>query len=199
MVLTQQQLKDMEYDYCHAEMSVGKIAQKYGVSNATVFKRAKVGNWKRGEYNPVTDQLRKIQAGMEELEEAPKLVSNVKVDSHALAERLLCELDAVTSQMGELTQLIKEATNDDTGTKRLVVLQRAVSLKTRSEILKNVQSFFAGEEARKHAAELAQAKIDAAKKSHRKNMTKTEEREEDAQEAFRNGRFAPRVIDGNRK
>ncbi|WP_342643457.1 hypothetical protein [Rhodoligotrophos ferricapiens] len=52
--------------------------------------------------------------------------------------RMLSELDATTSHVGELEKLIEQATANDPNDKRYEAMMRAVSLPTRANIIKTL-------------------------------------------------------------
>jgi hypothetical protein len=54
--------------------------------------------------------------------------------------RLLSELDASTTHIGELHQLIEDFTADDRDGRRRHAVQQAVNLSTRATIMKNLAS-----------------------------------------------------------
>jgi hypothetical protein len=132
---------EIERDYRSSPMSVREMARWYGISEAALRKRAGRDGWERPE---------KPESAREQAREPepPKVyVGTVLTPENTTPEaiigrgrnlvmRMLDELDASTSRIGELEGLIESAydTGDDDKARQAALA--AVSLKNRSEILK---------------------------------------------------------------
>ena len=107
-----------------------------------------------------------------------KPLTDIVEDGRALILRLLDELAAATTHIGELHQLIADHTAEDRDSRRRHAMQQAVNLSTRSTIMKNLAS--------------------AAKALTETRPGKREEKAKAAQKAGSKGRFAvpagPRLV-----
>lgn len=133
---------EIERDYRTGSMSVREMGRWYGISEGAIRRRAKAEGWER----------KNTQAGTraEGASTPPPPVvyeGTILTPENATPEailgrgrnlvlRMMDELDATTSRNGELEALIVSSTDDgDAGGQRQAMLQ-AISLKTRSDVLK---------------------------------------------------------------
>lgn len=160
-------------------LSNRQIAERFGVSEANIRKRAKAGDWVRSPqpraHLPVAEILPPIDRSAR-----PVLsVQPREPVEHAreIAGRMLDELDTVTSHVAELEQLIEVETADDRDGRRRATMLKAISLPARSMTLKTIVQALAV------AKEVAGVGIGGGKK---------EEAKAKAQEAAKPGnKFAP--------
>lgn len=132
---------EIERDYRTSSMSVREIARWYGITEAAIRKRAKKDGWER----PSSQDGAQAEAANPEPEKV--YVGTVLTPENTTPEaivgrgrnlvmRMMDELDATTSRLGELESIIVASTDDgDVGGQRSALMQ-AVSLKTRSDVLK---------------------------------------------------------------
>lgn len=135
---------EIERDYRTSPMSVREIARWYGITEAAIRKRAKRDGWARPE-KPEGAQ------GAQEPEREPEpqkvyvgtVLTPENVSPEAivgrgrnLVMRMLDELDATTTRIGELDAIIVDATDSADPAKQREALQQAISLKSRSDVIK---------------------------------------------------------------
>jgi hypothetical protein len=169
----------IEVAFRAGKLSNRQIAERFGVSEANIRKRAKAGEWVRSvqprAHLPVAEILPPINRSAR-----PVLSGEPREHvEHAreIAGRMLNELDAVTSQVGELEQLIETETADDRDGRRRAAMLKAISLPARSMTLKTIMQALAV------AKEVAGVGVGGGKK---------EEAKARAQEAAKPGnKFAP--------
>ena len=133
---------EIERDYRAGTMSIRELAAWYGISDTAIRKRAKRDGWARAETKASSQR-----EPDREPEPAKVYVGTVLTPENTTPEaivgrgrnlvmRMLDELDASTSRLGELESIIVSSTDDgDAGGQRSALMQ-AVSLKTRSDVLK---------------------------------------------------------------
>lgn len=132
---------EIERDYLAGSMSIREIARWYSLSEGAIRKRAKAKGWTRGgtqqstQSEPVSEQPEKVYVGTVLTPEntTPEAIVG---RGRNLVMRMLDELDATTSRDGELDAMIVSATDTGDAGKQREALQQAVSLKSRSEVLK---------------------------------------------------------------
>lgn len=134
---------EIERDYRTSPMSVREIARWYGITEAAIRKRAKRDGWARPE-KPEGSQADDRAPEPEKVYVGTVLTAeNTTPDAivgrgRNLVMRMMDELDATTTRNGELEALIVSVTDEsDTDGKRAALMQ-AVSLKTRSDVLKSL-------------------------------------------------------------
>ena len=136
---------EIERDYLAGSMSVREIARWYSLSEGAIRKRAKAKGWKRAGAKESTQESTQAEGASEQPERV--YVGTVLTPENTTPEaivgrgrnlvmRMLDELDATTSRMGELDAMIVSATDTGDGGKAREALQQAVALKSRSEVLK---------------------------------------------------------------
>lgn len=134
---------EIERDYRTSPMSVREIARWYGVDEKSIRKRAKANGWERPQAAS-GPQVRSADPEPEKVYIGTVLTpENTTPEAivgrgRNLVMRMLDELDASTSRLGELEGLIGAAydTGDDDKAKQAALA--AVSLKNRSEVLKSL-------------------------------------------------------------
>lgn len=122
---------------------VRAIARRFGISETAFRKRIKTEGWQR--LNSPATAAASARQVVAVVPVPPRLAVFVDVEQKtiaanglALALRMMSELDATTSRVGELDEMITAATESDTDGRRRTALQRAVDLPARSVILKNL-------------------------------------------------------------
>lgn len=175
---------DIDWTAIEAAFRAGKlsnrqIAERFGVSEANIRKRAKAGDWVRSAppraHLPVAEILPPIDRSARPV--LPGEPREPVEHAREIAGRMLDELDAVTSHVGELEQLIEVETADDENGRRRAAMLKAISLPARSMTLKTIMQALAV------AKEVAGVGIGGGKK---------EEAKAKAQEAAKPGnKFAP--------
>ena len=133
----------IEKDYTTGDMSVRDLAVWYGLSEAGIRKKAKEKGWTRPEGAPVMPVKQRDIAVTYRV--ADTVATKENTDPAAiigrgrnLVLRLLDELDATTTGLDELEQLIKDATDSDPSSRRYDAMMQAISLPSRAGTLKNL-------------------------------------------------------------
>jgi hypothetical protein len=132
---------EIERDYRTSKMSVREIARWYGITEAAIRKRAKKDGWER----PSSQDGAQAEAAHPEPEKV--YIGTVLTPENTTPEaivgrgrnlvmRMMDELDATTSRQGELESLIVSSTDEADASGQRAALMQAVSLKTRSDVLK---------------------------------------------------------------
>ncbi len=132
---------EIERDYRSSSMSVREIARWYGITEAAIRKRAKRDGWTRpekpeGSHEPEREpEPQKVYVGTVLTPEntTPEAIVG---RGRNLVMRMLDELDATTTRIGELEDLIVSAIDESADDKQKQAAMAAVSLKGRSEVLK---------------------------------------------------------------
>ena len=129
----------LKADFIAGAMSNRDLARWYGISESMIRKKAKQEGWVRrdsaqgaGRALPEPEPV-KIYHGTVLTPENTK-PEHIIERGRSLVMRLLDELEATTCRAGELEAMIEAAT--DTGDRQREALMQAISLKTRSDVLK---------------------------------------------------------------
>lgn len=133
---------EIERDYRAGTMSIRELAAWYGISDTAIRKRAKRDGWTRAETKASSQR-----EPDREPEPAKVYVGTVLTPENTTPEaivgrgrnlvmRMMDELDATTTRNGELEALIVSSTDEADATGQRAALMQAVSLKTRSDVLK---------------------------------------------------------------
>jgi hypothetical protein len=123
-------------------MSIRELAAWYGISDTAIRKRAKRDGWARAETKASSQR-----EPDREPEPAKVYVGTVLTPENTTPEaivgrgrnlvmRMMDELDATTTRNGELEALIVSSTDEADASGQRAALMQAVSLKTRSDVLK---------------------------------------------------------------
>jgi hypothetical protein len=124
----------VEKDFRAGEMSVREIARWYGLSHTAINKKAKAEGWTRKAEPKHLDRPKPIEVPVAPVETAPL---DLAERGRALAGRMLDELDAVTSQHGELEEMICAEESDP---RRRASLLKSISLGERARTLKDISA-----------------------------------------------------------
>lgn len=133
---------EIERDYRAGTMSIRELAAWYGISDTAIRKRAKRDGWTRAETKASSQR-----EPDREPEPAKVYVGTVLTPENTTPEaivgrgrnlvmRMMDELDATTTRNGELEALIVSSTDEADASGQRAALMQAVSLKTRSDVLK---------------------------------------------------------------
>lgn len=133
---------EIERDYRSGTMSIRELAAWYGISDTAIRKRAKRDGWARAETKASSQR-----EPDREPEPAKVYVGTVLTSENTTPEaivgrgrnlvmRMMDELDATTTRNGELEALIVSSTDEADASGQRAALMQAVSLKTRSDVLK---------------------------------------------------------------
>jgi len=133
---------EIERDYRAGTMSIRELAAWYGISDTAIRKRAKRDGWARAETKASSQR-----EPDREPEPAKVYVGTVLTPENTTPEaivgrgrnlvmRMMDELDATTTRNGELEALIVSSTDEADASGQRAALMQAVSLKTRSDVLK---------------------------------------------------------------
>jgi len=133
---------EIERDYRAGSMALREIAKWYGVAESTIRYRAKKEGWSRKAAHAQKDaqsapepEPQKVYVGTVLTPEntTPEAIVG---RGRNLVMRMMDELDATTTRNGELEALIVSSTDEADATGQRAALMQAVSLKTRSDVLK---------------------------------------------------------------
>ena len=133
--------EDIRRDYEAGTQSIREIASWHNISDTAIRKRAKKECWVRKEVRTGSHrELLSAEPQAKVYEGTVLTPENTKPEAivdrgRALAIRMLDELDATTCRQGELEALIETAM-DGQDDKAMQAVKAAVSLKTRSDVLK---------------------------------------------------------------
>lgn len=162
----------VEADFRAGKLSNVQIANKFGVTEGAIRKRAKAGGWVR------TSPAVSYQPRQEIIAPAPRPRAGDGDDpvemGQDLARRMLGELDMATTLPGEIEDAIYDETRDDANGRRREMMLKAVSLPARAMTLKTI----------------AQALAVLKEVSEEGSKGKKQQRQENAEKAA-SGRFAP--------
>lgn len=133
----------IEHDYRNGDMSVRDLAKWYSVSEAGIRKRAKAGGWTRPDDAPTQSVKRKEISVTYSVPDTIVTTEATAPDQivgrgRNLALRMMDELDATSSRLGELETFIAEATDGDESQRRVEALMKAISLPSRANTLKTL-------------------------------------------------------------
>lgn len=142
----------VEREYRAGQLSVSEIGRQNGVSHTAINKRAKKEGWTRDltkrvrqevSARLVSDEVSAANAKQAVELAAERGVQVVREHRHAarrgrdLTIRLLAELEATTTYVGELDGMIADADAGDDD-KRRTALEKVISLPSRAGILKDL-------------------------------------------------------------
>lgn len=130
----------IERDFRAGAMSNRQLAEWYSISEGAIRKRAKKEGWAK---EGTQAKLRTEPAHRALIEPTPVTPETTSPEAiigrgRNLTLRMLDELEAQTSRLGEMETLIDMAIDTGDGGKQREALQQAVSLKQRAEILKSL-------------------------------------------------------------
>ena len=130
---------NIERAYKEGKLSNVKLAIAHGVTEGAIRKEAKLRGWKKGEvYVPPAAKLAPVPPEtLRRVPDTPETVTN-KALGKDLVRRMLDELDATTSHVGELEGLIEAETAGDRDGRRRAGMLKAISLATRANTLKQL-------------------------------------------------------------
>lgn len=134
---------EIERDYCSSPMPVREMARWYGISEAAIRKKAKASSWVRA--NPPESAQPKAANPEPEIEIVRTPLTSENISPEAIVSRgrnlvlrMMDELEAVTVREGEMDAMISVAVDTGDGGEAMKAIKQAVSLKTRSDVLKSL-------------------------------------------------------------
>ena len=145
----------IEREYRAGQLSVREIARQFEISHVAIGKRAKAEDWQRSlgqkVREAVTNRLVTSEVTSGNAREAVETavlrsVEVVRQHRHAIARgrdltlRLLDELDATTSHVGELEEAIEAETAGDKTGQRRAAMMKAVGLPSRAGVIKDLSA-----------------------------------------------------------
>jgi hypothetical protein len=130
-------------DYAVGSMSIRELARWYKISDTAIRKRAKAEGWERQEVQASSRREPANDAPRTPVSYTPATPETTSPEAivgrgRNLTLRMLDELEAQTSRLGELETIIDMAVDTGDGGKQREALQQAISLKQRAEILKSL-------------------------------------------------------------
>lgn len=143
----------IEREYRTGQLSVRELSRQHGVSHVAIHKRAKAEGWSRDlakqvrqEVNTrlVTSEVNTASAKEAVEQAAQRGVEVVRQHrgslgrAHAIAERLMIELEHGTENAAEIEEAIEAETIDDKSPKRRNAMLKAVSLPSRAGTLREL-------------------------------------------------------------
>jgi hypothetical protein len=145
----------IEREYRAGQLSVREISRQHEVSHVAIAKRAKAEGWVRSLAQRVREEVTsrlvtsEVTSGNAKEAVETAVVRGVEVirqHRHAIGRgrdltlRLLDELDAATTNVGELQEMIEEATAGDKTAQRRNAMMRAVELPSRAGVIKDLSA-----------------------------------------------------------
>lgn len=167
----------VEGDYRETRKSIREIGRTHSISEAAIRKRAKAECWSRPDMKKVRTAHREVRAAAAVLSSPPVEPDDILARGREIVGRLMDELSSVTSNIGELEEMIFAETEDDDNDKRRDAMLKAVSLSSRSGVARNLATAF---------KTLQESGAGGGK------LGKKEQQAAAAQEIAAAGRFAPR-------
>lgn len=129
----------IEREYCAGEDSIREIADRFEISEAAIRKRAKSAGWVRKVRTPAKRALVPQPPPPPPSDpDQPATPAEIADSGRDLVSRMLDELDVITSQRGELEDIIVAATEGDDEDDRRAAMQRAISLPSRANTMKTL-------------------------------------------------------------
>ncbi len=132
----------IELEYLAGECSIREIADRHEISEAAIRRRAKIQRWVRAARKPRTLRTSPNPP-------PPPAAPAEPVDAPAIAERgrqlvvrMLDELDTVTSNIGQLEEMVYDDTDDDRDGGRREGMLKALSLGSRALTVKTLAAAF---------------------------------------------------------
>jgi len=143
--------------YRAGQLSIKEISRQTEVSRATIYRWAEEFGWTRDLQGAVREETKRRLAEMPEIlnaeneEQAVDAAARIAVEvvrqhqqllnrSKGLSAILLEELQKDTSQYSEHLETIDEITRDDPNALRRLSLERAVSLRSRAQVLRDLSA-----------------------------------------------------------
>jgi transposase-like protein len=133
----------IELEYLTGEASIREIADRHEISEGAIRKRAKAKKWIRSVRKACTVRTspREPRAAPAEPVPVPD-AATIAERGRGLVDRMLDELDATTTHVGELEELIEIETAGDRSGQRRDGMLGAVSLGGRAKTLKELATAF---------------------------------------------------------
>lgn len=131
--------EEIKRDYLSGSMSNRELAAWYSISEGAIRKRAKKEGWvKTGTQPDVRTEPQTITITQTPVTPETTSPEAIVGRGRNLTLRLLDELDATTSKLGELEMIIDTAVDGEDRVKAKEALNQAISLKQRAEVLKSL-------------------------------------------------------------
>lgn len=125
-------------EYTKTPKSVRELGRWFSISDTAIRKKAKAEGWARPAPEGSHREPDKNITVSPVVTAAAADVGSIIGRGRNLINRLLDELDASTTKIGELEDLIEKATADDKDPRRYNALMKAVGLPTRAGAMKNL-------------------------------------------------------------
>ena len=133
----------IELEYLAGEDSIREIADRHEISEGAIRKRAKAEKWVRAVRRVRTVRTSPPAAQDEPAERPPVPEASVIAErGRGLVSRMLDELDATTTHIGELEEMIEGVTAGDRDSRRRDGMLSALSLTGRAKTLKELATAF---------------------------------------------------------
>jgi len=145
----------IEREYRAGQISVSEIGRQFGVSHTAINKRAKKEGWTRDLSKKVRQEVsarlvsaevsaanarEAVDAAAARGVEVVRQHRSVIGRGRDLTLRLLDELDATTTHVGELEEMIEEETAGDQSSQRRNAMLKAVSLPSRATVIRDLSN-----------------------------------------------------------
>ena len=129
----------IELEYLAGEDSIREIADRHEISDTAIRKRAKTEKWVRKvRRREPANQAPKAPPTAPPAADVPVEAPGIADRGRSLVNRMMSELDAVTSHLGEMEEIIREECGEDRTNDRRVAMMKAISLDARANTLKTL-------------------------------------------------------------
>lgn len=130
---------EIKRDYLSGSMSNRELAAWYSISEGAIRKRAKKEGWvKTGTQPEVRTEPQTITIVQTPVTPETTSPEAIVGRGRNLTLRLMDELEATTSKLGELEMIIDTAVDGEDADNKREALKQAISLKQRAEVLKSL-------------------------------------------------------------
>ncbi len=133
----------IELEYLSGEVSIREIADRHEISDTAIRKRAKAEGWVRAVRRAQPARTCELSPREPRAPHEPAPDASVIAErGRGLVARMMDELDATTTHLGELEEMIEEITAGDRGAARRDGMMAAISLTGRAKTLKELATAF---------------------------------------------------------
>jgi len=133
----------IELEYLSGEVSIREIADRHEISDTAIRKRAKAEGWVRAVRRAQPARTCELSPREPRAPHEPAPDASIIAErGRGLVARMMDELDATTTHLGELEEMIEELTANDRESRRRDGMLAAISLTGRAKTLKELATAF---------------------------------------------------------